>query len=102
MQVEIMQYLLPDGKQRAGMIEVSDECAQKLEEIVECGGRLTCELLSTNVVSQTIEIVDADCFDYDITLTNGSDGEAAHRKALEEMIMRFDKAKCREAVAEES
>lgn len=87
--VEITQYMRPDGRQVQYELEIGDECKQKYDEIVACGCRLTGEQMMNGQVSQTIE---ADDFDFDIKITKGPDLDE-NKKALEEMIMRFDTIK---------
>uniref|UniRef100_A0A6M3KGV8 Uncharacterized protein n=1 Tax=viral metagenome TaxID=1070528 RepID=A0A6M3KGV8_9ZZZZ len=87
--VDVIQYMRPDGRKVPRQAEISDECQIKYDEIIECGGRLTAEQLMTGEVSQTIETND---FDFDIIITNGADFDE-NKKALEDMVMRFDKSK---------
>ena len=90
MKVKVMQFQLPDGRQKELEIEIDDKCEAKYQDILSSGSRLTVEALTTGEVSQTIECSE---FDYDITLTPGSDFEQ-NKTALEEMILRFDKDMC--------
>ncbi len=86
--VEVTQFMRPDGQQVQHALEIDSGCTDKYKEITEYGLRLTCEQLMSGKVSQTIESPD---FDFDITLTNGDNLEE-NKKALERMILRFDKA----------
>ena len=85
--VAFPQFMRPDGRQVQHELEISDECKEKYQEIVDCGLRLTGEQLRTLEVSQTIEGPD---FDFDMCLTNGKKLDET-KKALEKMILRFDK-----------
>lgn len=87
MKVQVTQFMRPNGRQVLHELEIDDNCKEKYEEIVECGARLTGEQLRTGEVSQTIETVDGD---FEIILTKGSD-LAENKKALEKIILRFDK-----------
>ena len=90
MKVKVTQYYRPNGWQQTHELEVSDECAEQYQAIRECNARLTAEQLMTGMVSQTIECED---FDFDIIQTPGPDFEQ-NKRALETLILRFDKEKC--------
>jgi len=85
MEVEITQFMRPNGKQVSGKIEISDDCQEQYDAIIAAGGRLTCEQLMSGVVSQTIEFTDGDV---DMILTNPSK-ESKYREDLEKMIRRY-------------
>ncbi len=87
MTASVTQFMRPNGRQVEHSLEISDDCKDKYQEIIGCGLRLTAEQLGNGTVSQTIE---ADDFDFDICLTKGSDLDE-NKKALEQMILRFDK-----------
>ena len=91
MKVNVTQYYRPYGWQETHEIEIRDECAEHYQQIGECGARLTAEQLMTGVVSQAIECEE---FDFDMILTPGSDFEQ-NKRALETLILRFDKEKCK-------
>ena len=88
--VDVTQYMRPDGRQVQHKLTVSNECKEKYDELVSCGARLTGEQLMSRTVSQCIEMPD---FDYDMELTDGDDLKE-NIKALEKMILRFDKVEC--------
>ncbi len=85
--VDVIQFMRPDGQQVPHQLEIDDTCEPKYKELIACGLRLTCEQLMSGKVSQTIESPD---FDFDISLTNGDDLNE-NKKALERLILRFDK-----------
>lgn len=85
--VQVTQFMRPNGRQVQRELEVSDNCKEKYQEIIECGARLTGEQLMSGAVSQTIETSDGD---FNLVLTKGTD-LAENKKALEIMILDFDK-----------
>lgn len=87
MQVEVTQFMRPDGRQVAHQLTIKDDCEASYKAILSVGARLTAEQLMNGTVSQTIETNEGD---FDITLTGGSDF-TKNKEALEEMILRFDK-----------
>ena len=89
MKVDQTQFIRPNGRQILTRITVDDKCQTKYADILDCGARLTIELLMNDTVSQTIECSE---FDFDIVLTK-SDSDSV-KSDLEQMIMRFDKEDC--------
>jgi len=90
--VQVTQFMRPNGRQVQHELKVDDKCKEKYQEIVGCDARLTGEQLMSGVVSQTIETVNGD---FDLVLTNGSD-LAENKRALEKMVLDFDKDKFEE------
>ena len=84
---EVTQFMRPNGRQVHHELEIDDNCKEKYQEIIECGARLTGEQLTNGAASQTIETVNGD---FNIVITKGSD-LAANKRALEVMILDFDK-----------
>lgn len=97
MLVKVIQFLMPNGKQKPLDVSIDDRCQEKYKAILNLGGRLTAEMVRTREVSQTIEFPAYDSFDYDIVLTNGR-GVVKTIEALEKMIMRFDPVACKAAM----
>ena len=93
--IEVTQYMRPCGRQVQHQLEISDDCKEKYQDILDCSVRLTAEQLITGVVSQTISTSD---FDFDICLTKGEDLQE-NKEALEKMILRFDKVACKKQQA---
>lgn len=84
---KVIQFMRPHGRQVHQELEIDDNCKEKYQEIIECGARLTGEQLMNGTVSQTIETVNGD---FNIVITKGPD-LAENKKALEVMILDFDK-----------
>lgn len=91
MEVQITQFIRPNGRQLLLTISIDDKCKDKYADILACNSQLTVEELMNGTMSQTIECSE---FDFDIILTNGSEEEERLKPALEEMILRFDKDAC--------
>ena len=85
--IQVTQFMRPCGKRVCHKLEISDDCKDKYKEIIKCGAMLTGEQLMSGAVSQTIETTDGD---FDIVITNGS-SLIENKRALEKMILRFDK-----------
>lgn len=82
--VEIIQFILPSGKQRHESLVVSDDCQTGYKLLQECGCRLTYEILRTGEISCAIE---EPCIgDFDLFLSPV--GPTAQVK-LEQMIKNF-------------
>ena len=90
MKIQVTQFMRPNGRQVQQQLDVNDSCEEKYKELTECGARLTGEQLMNGQVSQCIE---TEYGDFDIVITKGSDF-AQNKKALEDMILRFDKEDC--------
>jgi hypothetical protein len=84
-EIEVTQFLLPDGKQRLIYTEVEQDEYDKYIMIRLLGGRLTAEILQNGAISQCIEVPELD--DYDMVVSaNGPDVVSDRRK----MLLRFD------------
>ncbi len=86
MKVEVTQYMRPNGRRVSRVLDIDDACREKFQQIIDNDARLTYEQLMTSQASQAIETNDGD---FDITLTKGTDLDE-NKKALEDMILRFD------------
>jgi len=82
MKVEITQFIAPHGEQRIRSCEVPDDCAVGYEALRRKKCRLTAEVLSMGLVSQTVEHEDGD-FLIEVT-PNGPEVQAALIKMLRE------------------
>jgi hypothetical protein len=90
MQVKIIQFIPPRGKQRERSCEVPNDCAVGYESLKRHGCRLTAEVLIGGLVSQAVEHEDGD-FLIEITF-NGPDVQDALVKMLREFDgVKFDK-----------
>lgn len=83
MQIEGIQYLRPDGKQRPFTTEIPDELREQWEAIVAAGCRLEAEELTTGEVSLTITTRDGNDFLIEVT-ENGPAVAEALRGMIEE------------------
>lgn len=85
MQIEVTQFMMPNGTQVLQTIDVDDDCSTGYEAVKKAGCRLTAEMLSDyNTVSLCIEHPVAGDFDIAI-IPNGP----RVKKALEVMLARF-------------
>ncbi len=54
MQIDITQYMRPDGRTKMLQIEIPDEYEAVINKLKELDLRITCELLSSGLVAQYI------------------------------------------------
>ena len=52
--VDVVQFLMPDGRQKEITTELPDECEGLYRNMLECGCRFEAEVLTTGEVSVTI------------------------------------------------
>lgn len=88
MQIEITQFLLPDGRQRRCTLVIPDELGGQYERIKRSGVRLTAEVLTTGEVSLCLEDPGVGD-DFDIRVVENG---PAVPQAWEDMIRQFDTA----------
>lgn len=69
MQVNIIQYLLPDGRQRPMTVELPDVHKDAYQRMINSRCRFEAEILITNEVSVTIFDTDSE-EDIDINISN--------------------------------
>ena len=86
MDVELTQFLLPDGRRREQTCTVSDTFQDRYHAIRAAGCRLTCEVLSSGMVSLAVEHPSWGDFLMEVC-RNEPDRPPA---ALEKLIGRFD------------
>ncbi len=55
MEIDIVQYMRPDGRQVKGFMDIPDNLGQKYIALVDSGCNVAAELLMTGQVSFTIE-----------------------------------------------
>jgi len=55
MEIEVTQFLLPHGRKKYVLFDVSDIVEPQYLAIQRCGCRLTAEALTTGIISLTIE-----------------------------------------------
>ena len=53
-QVEVTQYLLPDGRQRKNIVRLPEDVQDQYADMLQHGCRLEAEILSTGEVSLTV------------------------------------------------
>lgn len=58
--VPFTQYLLPDGRQKPIIKEVSDEVGEKALAFIARGGKFECEMLQNGIISFTANLNDED------------------------------------------
>jgi hypothetical protein len=92
--VKITQFIAPYGEQRERSCEVPDDCGVGYESLKRHGCRLTAEVLSVGMVSQTVEHDEGD-FLIEVT-PNGPEVQTA----LIKMLREFDGAKFEEWLKE--
>lgn len=85
MQVKVLQFLLPSGRQKLMHVQLSDELEETHKSMIDAGGRLTAEILTTGEVSVCIESSEYGDFVCQV-VANGPDVT----RALEEMLWGFD------------
>lgn len=85
MNVEVTQFLLPNGRQVPITVSVPDNLQSKYRILHDCGARLTAEVLTTGAVSVCVE--EPEIGDFDIRVhKNGPEVPAA----IADMIDVFD------------
>src|ERR1700691_2522916 len=102
MDIIVTQFVRPDGKQKLETIhQMPDDLKPILQSIKECGGRLTAEVIFSDVAF-TIDCPKGEV-DFDMEICpNGPlpDATAGPRQGLEKLIRRFDAKKFREMESE--
>jgi hypothetical protein len=84
MKIEVIQFMLPDGRQVIREIEIPEELDTQYMAMKECGCRLTCEMLSDFDVSVAIEHEEGD---YDIEVVTNYPG--LPMTTVSQMLRRF-------------
>ena len=90
MNVEVTQFILPNGRKEVGQMDASNDCKDKYEQLIRSGCRLTAEILRTGEVSLCIEFMDTagyEGFDYDCKISNNGPEITS---VLSNMILNFD------------
>lgn len=95
MNVEVIQFMRPNGNQVPMTIPVPDTLQSKYRVLRDCGARLTAEVLTTNQVSVCVEYPEHGDFDIRVH-KNGPEVPAA----IADMIDVFDPAAFREWMRE--
>lgn len=91
MEIQLTQYLLPDGRQRKVSIEVPDSLAPILKKISKAGLTIEAEILTTTEVSFTLACHKY-AADYDILICTNGPGT---RESLVKLIERFNEKQCK-------
>lgn len=91
MEIQVTQYLLPDGRTRETSIDVPDSLAPKLKKIARAGLTIEAEILTSTEVSFTLACHKY-AADYDILICTNGPGT---RENLIKLIERFNEKECR-------
>jgi hypothetical protein len=95
MTVEVIQFMLPNGRQVRQTTQVPDDCAPGYEAMRAAGLRLTAEMLTTGEVSLCIEHPGEGDYAIDV-VSNGP----AVQDSIARMLREFDGKKCRQWLKE--
>jgi hypothetical protein len=98
MQVQVTQYLLPDGRKRQTSVDVPDSLAPILKRIEKAGLVIEAEILTTSEVSFTLACHKY-AADYDILICMNGPG-TRDRESLIRLIERFDEKTCQKWLRE--
>lgn len=93
--VSMTQFKVPDGREVSVTCDVADDLAANYQQLLDEGGRLTCEVLTTGGVSIAIE---SESGDFDIIVCANEPNTT--KTALETIIRRFDVAQFQKWEAE--
>jgi hypothetical protein len=89
MQVELTQFVRPNGHQRPTSCEIDDALAPKVKAIRDAGLRFTAEVTGPNVVF----CIENDEEDLAIEIATNGPGENGTRAKLEKLIHGFEAAR---------
>lgn len=80
MTIELIQFLMPNGRQKAVQTDIDDSCQPAYADMIRHGARLECECLTTGEVSVTVSLNGED---KDISITpNGPEVQKGIAKML--------------------